>query len=641
MFALAHATGKVGRFTLIEKWRNNERLLAPNENPLKILMKWGEYSSDVQFMLQRSDQLANNKSPVSDLKAALATRNAQKSAVAAAAATPVIADISIHQHPLDTGKELRKHFAADPANVVSPRMADNVGIVRGIPQAAAPSAERNNNISTQNQQQHHRSNQSQQLPYQHQHLLHHHQTDPSISSTTSNATTISCGSNTSATTDSSSHQLQTSSAGLNNAAATSVSPPLTPIEFNTADVRNALDRKTSSSSATAGALIDDSAATAAQPNSPIHPATMLYAQGPAISSNGALVPPPYRDPPPPRASPCGPPSVAASAMSPPTGAFADALHHRFDSAALNTAFVHVKDLADAALNPDAAAGVIFHNAQYRELVQLIKFQREKLTVQQADLGKFDAEIGYLELREREQLQQLDVMAREIGKADQQFRHGQEQLQSLQYVEEENELVHQQEKTLKSEITLLRSKLANCETELLQYKNKVRLLLDDLQVEQQQQQQHHQQQQFATVGNPKLERHFMSEVERIQAEIDQAVLMAETAHQTADHLKQDVASIESTIAEKKKQVEQLVNEMKEVNLQSLTAVAPSDEIRHLLEGELRSHTERSYNVRSDGADYNVAPVSGSSRPGSTRRIIGSPRQLENAVPTSKNPHGVWV
>ncbi|VVC95141.1 unnamed protein product [Leptidea sinapis] len=35
VFALAHATGKVGRFTLIERWRNNERLLAPQEYPLK------------------------------------------------------------------------------------------------------------------------------------------------------------------------------------------------------------------------------------------------------------------------------------------------------------------------------------------------------------------------------------------------------------------------------------------------------------------------------------------------------------------------------------------------------------------------------------------------------------------------------
>lgn len=36
MFALAHATGKSGRFTLIERWRCNERLLAPNEQPLKV-----------------------------------------------------------------------------------------------------------------------------------------------------------------------------------------------------------------------------------------------------------------------------------------------------------------------------------------------------------------------------------------------------------------------------------------------------------------------------------------------------------------------------------------------------------------------------------------------------------------------------
>jgi len=33
--------------------------------------------------------------------------------------------------------------------------------------------------------------------------------------------------------------------------------------------------------------------------------------------------------------------------------------------------------------------------------------------------------------------------------------------------------------------------------------------------------------------------------------------------------------------------------------------------------------------------------GAHKPGSTRKMIGSPRQLETAVPTSKNPHGVWV
>ena len=53
--ALASATGRTGRFTLIEKWRESERLLAPSERPLRVLHKWGEYSGDVQFILKHSD----------------------------------------------------------------------------------------------------------------------------------------------------------------------------------------------------------------------------------------------------------------------------------------------------------------------------------------------------------------------------------------------------------------------------------------------------------------------------------------------------------------------------------------------------------------------------------------------------------
>lgn len=73
-------------------------------------------------------------------------------------------------------------------------------------------------------------------------------------------------------------------------------------------------------------------------------------------------------------------------------------------------------------------------------------------------------------------------------------------------------------------------------------------------------------------------------------------------------------METAILEKKKQVEHLVAEMKEANLQSLSIVPPED-IRQIVEGPTKA--------------------------ASTRKMIGSPRQLENAVPTNKNPHGVWV
>ena len=290
---------------------------------------------------------------------------------------------------------------------------------------------------------------------------------------------------------------------------------------------------------------------------------------PIISNNGALVPPPYRDPPPPTA--------------------------------LNNSRTSEED------PQDHSHGMLTGN-QYRDLVQLIKLQRDQMAVQQMDLTKLDQEIEMLEQRDREQASQMEAIAREIMEQDQLLRQGAEQLQSLQYVEEESELMKQQEKTLSAEISLLRSKLANCETELLQCRNKVKLLVDDIQLEQRAMQ---------FENRTQMEAQILNEMERLQGDIEHIVKKSEGTIGATTALKHEISFIEGAIADKKKQVEQLVHEMKEVNLQSLSVVVqPSEEIRHLLEG-------------------------GATRPGSTRRIIGSPRQLENAVPTSKNPHGVWV
>ncbi|KAI4879050.1 hypothetical protein NFI96_001602 [Prochilodus magdalenae] len=46
--------GRTGRYTLIERWRETERYLAPHENPVVSLNKWGQYASDVQLVLQRT-----------------------------------------------------------------------------------------------------------------------------------------------------------------------------------------------------------------------------------------------------------------------------------------------------------------------------------------------------------------------------------------------------------------------------------------------------------------------------------------------------------------------------------------------------------------------------------------------------------
>lgn len=70
---------------------------------------------------------------------------------------------------------------------------------------------------------------------------------------------------------------------------------------------------------------------------------------------------------------------------------------------------------------------VLYNAQYRELVSLVNYQREKLTNQQADLTKYDAEIVFLEGKEREKQFQLDFIAQEIVNATNTSRLNSEQV----------------------------------------------------------------------------------------------------------------------------------------------------------------------------------------------------------------------
>ncbi|XP_068163472.1 ras association domain-containing protein 8b [Antennarius striatus] len=65
VIALAQAIGRTGRYTLIEKWRETERHLAPHENPVISLNKWGQYASDVQLILQRTGPSVSER-PTSD-----------------------------------------------------------------------------------------------------------------------------------------------------------------------------------------------------------------------------------------------------------------------------------------------------------------------------------------------------------------------------------------------------------------------------------------------------------------------------------------------------------------------------------------------------------------------------------------------
>ncbi|XP_028671386.1 ras association domain-containing protein 8b [Erpetoichthys calabaricus] len=73
VIALAQAIGRTGRYTLIEKWRDTERHLAPHENPIMSLNKWGQYASDVQLILKRTGPSLSER-PTSDSMARIPER---------------------------------------------------------------------------------------------------------------------------------------------------------------------------------------------------------------------------------------------------------------------------------------------------------------------------------------------------------------------------------------------------------------------------------------------------------------------------------------------------------------------------------------------------------------------------------------
>ncbi|XP_021929849.1 ras association domain-containing protein 8 [Zootermopsis nevadensis] len=503
VYALAHATGKTGRFTLVERWRNNERLLAPQEHPLKILTKWGEYSNDVQFILQWSAFDGTKQQPGGQqLPSRLKMADTLHSVTAASPQDAV--------SPSDRNKDIRKSLTFSGGHHIG-RTGENVGVVKARPLLEVQSEDRTANDVTKPS----RCQLSDEEPTPRGSPSHHGSSDGTAS------------------------------------------------PYGYWGKREAPP----------------------------------YRDPPGPASPLQRTLPPYRHTPGPSPSQDVRPNTQSA---PPISA-----------GKMKTKRNLLKDFQQN--DGDSHKEAVLFNAQYRDLVCLVNYQREKLSTQQAELTKFDAEIVFWEGKTREQHHQMEFLAQEAARIEVAARLGEEQLRLLGGVEEESEIVRQQEKTLKSELTLLRSKLANCETELLQCKNKIRLVLEELQLEQRSQVRESEDRQS-------LERSLLGEVERLQHEVEQAKQGTEMSVQCGESLKREVQSLEAAIADKKQQVERLVAEMKEANLESL-AIAPADEVKHLLEG----------------STFCLGPH----KPGSTRRMIGSPRQLENAVPTSKNPHGVWV
>ncbi|XP_041367137.1 nuclear transcription factor Y subunit gamma-like [Gigantopelta aegis] len=137
VIALAHAMGRTGRFTLIEKWRDVERPLSAAEFPLRVLHKWGEYANDVKLFLCQSDtdkyrrndkwkkldQFTHNFSPPvsqanSVIKRSLTFTGAHNSIQTGSSPS---SSLSLSSHPTD----LHRNYFEPYHNSLSPRSSNH------------------------------------------------------------------------------------------------------------------------------------------------------------------------------------------------------------------------------------------------------------------------------------------------------------------------------------------------------------------------------------------------------------------------------------------------------------------------------------------------------------------------------------
>lgn len=341
-------------------------------------MKWGEYSSDVQFILQRSDQ----QKVVAPQSADQAVKNPAVSPPQANG-SPKKAKPTLDQSK-DLGKLLspnseRRILQHIPGNVAEAadeaRKSEIIGIIKGIP----------------------------------------HTTMQNLTKISPPLSPCSSTTGTSITTTSDFGDMEYATRSTPHA------HKMPELQFNTADIRNALDRKTSFREV--GHESDEnlppssyrSTSSSLSDNTNLDSTTEAYKNGPSISSNGALVPPPYRNPPNPKtnspllhtnlfishqksdsqssnttnSSNCmtskfmrdqSSPSSLAHSVSPPHPQPTTNIHIN----ALN----NLQNIVNNATSEiDLLNDNQFQSAQYRELLQLIHYQRDKINNQQVDISK--------------------------------------------------------------------------------------------------------------------------------------------------------------------------------------------------------------------------------------------------------------
>lgn len=106
---------------------------------------------------------------------------------------------------------------------------------------------------------------------------------------------------------------------------------------------------------------------------------------------------------------------------------------------------------------------------------------------------------------------------------------------------------------------------------------------------------------------------------------------------------ELRQLEETLRSKYEEMESVLKEIRKENLNALNAMeVPASSV--LRNPALTSSSASPFlKLHSEVMRHNQSLLTSRfyNRIGSTRKMLTSPRDLETAVATNKNPHGVWV
>jgi len=599
VYALAHATGRTGRFTLIERWRNNERLLAPQEHPLQVIKKWGEYSYDVQFILQRSPLDPNKSSSSAGPSTSNNTSSQQQNTTA---------DSDVKSAPWlgETGKTAPGGIWKSPPTTSA------------VNNRIKPDAARLSPDSGQG-------------------------SDP----TGSDSSNFSSDVEKSKSVLRSSHQLPPSGYQPQGWPRTykSSSPDQYPpyAEYGYSRLHSQ-----SSAASNRGPPV---------PPAYRHPPIPGGSNGSSSTlrnpSPSGVVPPPYRDPPPPPGSHArggppvptsptqlrrvsGSPNRAAGASglppmnmqphspTPPRGGYFSGRPphyspppvHKELRGGMHKSGSPGRSLSGRSMMSPARGHTSplggghrpnWIHDNYADLQSLVSAQKTRIQSQQAEIVQCENEmrvfsgsggVDYLP-------SQLEAVIAEVRRLEEAANQNESELQDMDVTQGGAGVPGvpgAPPNGIRNELDQLKHRLEMTDLELQKTNATLRRLGDEMRS-------------YSQERSKEREVEIKSEISSIEQEIKQLQRCSEDSTVISDKLNREQKEIDQELSQRKQEVDKLMKEMKSLNLESLT-ISPPEENKSFMEGPM-------------------------GKPGSVRKMLGSPRQLENAVPTSKNPHGVWV